>query len=175
MCSRITVEGIFVYDSAHSGRTSESFDIQLAQLHAKDEFELKINVVPIQQQRGVADCGVFAAAICLAVVSGQDPANIRWRQANMRTHLKKCISSSSLTPFPTIQQPKITSQIPSSFMIKIWCICRLPEYAFAHMVECEKCDMWFHKPCTGLPDDDSKLVEFSCPICGEKNHSSISK
>ena len=84
--------------------------------------------------------------------------------SKMRTHLKKCISSSSLTPFPTIQQPKITSQIPSSFMIKIWCICRLPKYAFAHMVECEKCDMWFHKPCAGLPDDDSKLVNFPAPF-----------
>ena len=51
----------------------------------------KVNVVAIQQQRGGADCGVLATAVCLAIATGEDPANVRWRQANMRMHLKQCI------------------------------------------------------------------------------------
>ena len=84
VCSRITKEGIFLYDSYYSGKTSEELDIQLALLYAHQESKLKISVVvPMQQQRGGADCGVFAVAVCLAIASGENPATIRWRQANM--------------------------------------------------------------------------------------------
>ena len=62
--------GIFLYDSYFSGKTSEELDIQLALLYAHHETELKVNIVPMQQQRGGADCGVFAAAVCLAITLG---------------------------------------------------------------------------------------------------------
>ena len=88
VCSRITPDGIFLYDSYFSGKTSEEIDIQLALLYAHNESKLKIYVPAMQQQRGGADCGIFAAAVCLALVSGDDPAKIRWRQSNMRRHLK---------------------------------------------------------------------------------------
>ena len=75
-------------------------DIQLASLYATHEPVLKINVVSVQQQRGGVDCGVFAAAVSLVIASGDDPANIRWRQSNMRAHLRKCIESKSSDRFP---------------------------------------------------------------------------
>ena len=170
VCSRITTEGIFLYDSYYSGRTSEELDIQLSLLYAHQESELKVNVVAIQQQRGGADCGVFATAVCLAIYTGEDPANVRWRQANMRMHLKQCIESEIVTPFPTIRKPnrkacQESEPLMTSFLIELWCVCRLPQYAFQHMVECTKCRRWFHKPCVNLPDDNKKVAKVTCPIC----------
>ena len=174
VCSRITTEGVFLYDSFYSGKTSEELDIQLALLYAHHEAKLKVNVVPIQQQRGGANCGVFAAAVCLSVATGEDPANIRWRQAHMRMHLKQCIESENVTPFPTIRKPnRTTCQEPeslmTSFFIELWCVCKLPQYAFQHMVECSKCERWFHKPCVGLPDNNQKVAKAPCPLCPRDN------
>ena len=73
MCSRKTINEIFLFDSAYSGRSSEELDIQLALLYATNEPVLEENVMPIQKQRGGADCGVFVAAVCLAIASGDDP------------------------------------------------------------------------------------------------------
>ena len=101
VCSRITPDGIFIYDSCYSGKTSEEIDIQLVLLYVHNDSKLRIYVTTMQQQRGGADCGIFAAAACLALVSGADSATISWRQSNMRRHLKKCIETLAL--FPTIQ------------------------------------------------------------------------
>ena len=91
VCSRITAEGIFSYDSYYSGKTSEDLDVQLSLLYAHQVSKIKINVVPMQQQYEGADCGVFALAVCLAIASGEDPATIKWQQGDMRKHLTKCI------------------------------------------------------------------------------------
>ena len=50
-----------------TGRTSEELDVQLALLYGDGTGDLKVTFVPIQQQRGCADCGLFAAAVCLAL------------------------------------------------------------------------------------------------------------
>ena len=171
VCSRLTEEGVFLYDSAFSGRTSEELDIQLALLYANNASSLHVNVVPIQQQRGGSDCGLFAAAVCTVLASGGNPANIRWRQASMQRHLMKCIETENLTPFPTIGrsntqvEPELSSHQTTSLVIEIWCVCKLPQFAYNNMIECSKCQKWFHKPCVGLPDDNSKVVRFPCPIC----------
>ena len=170
MCSRKTINEIYLYDSAYSGRTSEELDIQLALLYATNEPVLEVNVMPIQQQqRGGADCGVFVAAVCLAIASGDDPVKIRWRQSNMRTHLRKCIESESLAPFPTIRVPKpqgiMTVPKADSISIEIWCLCRLPQFAYGNLVECTKCTKWFHKPCVGFIDNTEPILLFFCPVC----------
>ena len=93
----------------------------------------------MQQQRGGADCGVFAAAVCLAIASGADPAIIRWRQANMRIHLSQCIQDENFTPFPTVRKrgsKEVGSIIMEYLLIELWCVCRLPQYAYHNMVEC---------------------------------------
>ena len=166
VCSRITAEGVFLYDSAFSGKTSEELDVQLALLYATNEPELKINVIPIQQQRGVSDCGLFAAAVVFAIISGDDPAKVRWRQVNMRKYLTTCIESGNLQPFPTIRtaKPKSTFHSFVSLTIDIWCVGRLPQFTHDYMTNCEKCEIWFHKPCN-LPDNDDDVIGFPCPVC----------
>ena len=52
----------FLYDSHYTGHASENLDIQLVNLYDHNESEFKVNIVQMEQQRGVAECGLFAAA-----------------------------------------------------------------------------------------------------------------
>ena len=64
MCTSSDAEGnVSLYDSMMTGRTSEELYIQLSLLYGNNCGELNFTVVPIQQQRVVVDCGLFAAAV----------------------------------------------------------------------------------------------------------------
>ena len=109
-----------------TGRISEELDVQLALLYGDGTGDLKVTFAPIQQQRGCADCGLFAAAVCLALAP-VDPATIRWKQNQMRTHLSDCFNNEILTPFPTMEskslRPRMTSKLTPDYTIKLWCVC----------------------------------------------------
>ena len=76
------------------GYQNLKINTQLASLYRR-EFpdDLKINIAPIQQQHGGADCELFAAAVCLTLALGDDPTRVKWRQNRMRDHLKKCFET----------------------------------------------------------------------------------
>ena len=57
-------------------------------------------VEPIQQQQGGCDCGLFAAALCINLAQGGNPAKNIWRQNRMREHLRQCLEAMYLTEFP---------------------------------------------------------------------------
>ena len=81
VCSSIDAEvQVTLYDSLMTGRTSEELDVQLALLYGDCTGDVKVTFAPIQQQRGGADCGLFASAVCLALATGVDPTTIRWKQ-----------------------------------------------------------------------------------------------
>ncbi|KAI6658335.1 hypothetical protein LOD99_11095 [Oopsacas minuta] len=66
VCSSVDVEGnVRVYDSLATGRTSQELEIQLALLYIHSACKLTVAFAPIQQYRGGADCGFFAAAVFL--------------------------------------------------------------------------------------------------------------
>ena len=148
-----------------TGKTSEELDIQLSLLYGDHTGDLKVTFAPIQQQRGDADCGVFAAAVCLALATGVDPVTIRWIQNRMRTHLHECFLSEILTPFPTMERrldrdlrPRLIRNLSSTFTIQLWCVSHLPSFAFRNMVECPKCLNWYHKPCVGFKDTELSVA-----------------
>ena len=70
----------YIVRLAYAGRTSEELDVQLALLYGDSTGDLNVSFSHIQQQRGGADCGLFAAAVCLALATGVDPETIQWRQ-----------------------------------------------------------------------------------------------
>ena len=159
ICSRIdTNQSVFVYDSLFHKHTTEEIDTQLALLYDKDKGNLSVTVVPVQQQRGPSDCGLFAAAVCTALAAGEDTTLLRRRQDKMRAHMIRCLESEIVTPFPTIQSQRLRSKIilnvEHRFVVKLWCYCRLPTYSYKFMLECQQCKGWCHKPCIGLRDTD---------------------
>ena len=80
----------------HLGSSSKELDTQLALLYRRESEDLTIEIGQIQQQRGGADCGIFAAAVCIALAAG--------RQARMRSHLSECIRTEIIKPFPIIER-----------------------------------------------------------------------
>ena len=100
MCSRIDGEGnVSVYDSMFHQRTSEQLDIQLALLYCRESGDLKVTVEPLQQQRGVSDCGVFAITVCIALANGLEPDQMIWRQANGKFHVKSTSHFTTINRF----------------------------------------------------------------------------
>ena len=57
-----------------------------------DESFLKIHKLPVQQQKGVLDCGLFAIAFALEICMGKNPQYILFEQTKMRQHLHSCLS-----------------------------------------------------------------------------------
>ena len=54
---------------------SDSLLLQLAQIYqaAPDVQNMSIRVLPVQQQKGSKDCGLFAVAFATELCSGEDP------------------------------------------------------------------------------------------------------
>lgn len=58
-----------------------------------------IDIVGIKKQEGVKDCGLFAIAIATALLLGEDPATLHFKQSDMRNHLLKCYDTNKLSAF----------------------------------------------------------------------------
>ena len=162
---------VSLYDSMSGGVTSKELDTQLALLYG-GSGDLDVTIAPVQQQLRGSDCGLFAIAFCLALVSNQNPVTVRFRQSTMRSHLSEIFRTEIIKPFPTIhgkQQQKIGTCSTDSVKIALWCVCRLPSYAFNHMVECSRCERWYHKPCVGIPDTKKSVTVFNCHSCKTRN------
>ena len=60
----------------------------------------EIVMMPMQQQDGSTDCGLFAIATMTSLALDEDPSGITHKQVELRHHLLKCISEGKLTYFP---------------------------------------------------------------------------
>ena len=152
------------------GVTSRELDTQLALLYREEHNDLKVTIEPAQQQRGGSDCGLFAIAFCLALASNQDPTTLRYRQSRMRSHLSEIFRTEIIKPFPVIhgkQRNGIITCLKETNTIALWCVCRLPSYAFNQMIECQKCKQWYHKPCAGIPDTKKLVPVYHCHVCNQ--------
>jgi len=53
-------------------------------------------MVPMQLQSGGTDCGVFAIAVMASLALDDDPSELTYQQASLRSHLIKCFVSGQL-------------------------------------------------------------------------------
>jgi hypothetical protein len=89
-------------------------------------------------------------------------------QKLMRRHLFNCFQNGTLSPFPVERK-----RVPATAMketINIHCNCRMPEFSNVDMIECSKCNKWFHNVCinTNIPqvclDSDVPWYCHSCTV-----------
>ena len=113
---------ITLYDSLRNPRRIEQILPQLKVMYMSldnvlDPHQLIAYVVP-QSQGCTADCGLFAAANALLLISGGDPRNVTFCQQKMRQHLYQCLRSQSITQFPVLAVRNVGSlskrKMPSS-------------------------------------------------------------
>ena len=95
-----SVKGVIsIYDSMNSQPT-ELVVKQMKQLFSPDNGTLNYVQRKCHKQIGGNDCGLFAIAYAIDILTGNDPDKIRYDQTRMRHHLIACFKSGKVTPFP---------------------------------------------------------------------------
>lgn len=160
-----------IFDSKWMGKLSSQTEIQVAQIYggtSRASDTLCVEVVPVHQQNGVVDCGVFSVAFATDICHGLDPVAVSYDQRRMRDHLISCLEKKTFQPFPRSQTlVKLNARAFRSF--KVYCSCRLPEHYDDKMIECEKCQDWYHYCCVGLRSGKKKQTRnWFCNFCQPK-------
>ena len=155
---------VSVCDSLSDGSLSDSLSVQLVELYrpAIQNGMLMVTLLPVQQQEGTQDCGLFCIANAYSVAMGKNPRNIDYNQSTMRSHLEECFEKEELSLFPPSPVPVKRSRLRHLF-VKVYCFCKRPE-SYDDMVECEGCSTWFHFKCVGLCSS-SNTDNWKCSTC----------
>jgi len=92
---------IRLFDSL-SGTIDDDFAEQLRVTYRKlfPKKNLTVQVIRVKQQQGCTDCGLYAIAFDVDLAMGCTPSTVKYRQAEMRSHLKKCLQEGTFTRFP---------------------------------------------------------------------------
>lgn len=162
---------ISLYDSMHTVPDDQSSIVaQVCTILNSEDSDVVINVIDVQMQCGMSDCGLFAIAMATDLCYGLDPFRKCYCQDQMRQHLKKCFDQFSITPFPTKPSlQKKRNRVLLSLTVDIFCICRQPERM--PMVECDYCNVWYHDDCINLSSDilaeleKNSDITWFCPSC----------
>ena len=98
--SNIGVE-VKLYDSKASAELPSSLEEQLAAIYQTIAGAgLMVTRVPVQQQEGGVDCGLFSITYALHLLRGDDIKQLCLDQSKMRQHLVDCFEQQQHYPFP---------------------------------------------------------------------------
>ena len=160
---------VLVYDSLYAS-ISTSVQKQIAALLHTSNKEITVNIMEIQMQAGTCDCGLFAIATAMCLLTGNHPGGCLYKQAEMRKHLYECLKNGRMTPFPLLKQRRAGLKVKYTEALPVYCSCRLPEWPGKDMVQCSDYNEWYHVDCLGqtvLPKlclEDSQ-VDWYCDCC----------
>lgn len=155
---------IKVYDSMRTGHVCTSTKEAIAVLLNSTKSYFFLTFPDVQQQQGGFDCGLYSLAFSFSLCAGIDPSTVVYNQTNFRSHLIHCLKQKKISDFPNDVVMKVAGK---SLLrkIKIFCSCRLPNTGDA-MVQCSKCQGWFHWTCIGTDWKDSISTEdWHCMSC----------
>ena len=155
-----------LYDSVSTDSLTPSLEKQMAQIYrpAIRDGQMMVTVVPVQQQKGSTDCGVYSIAAAYNAALGKNLREVTYDPDKMRAHLEKCFESEKFSPFPPANEPVRRCSLKHLF-VQVYCTCSLPESYDSRMIECEVCQKWFHFKCMGLTSVPDTWVCQQC--CGE--------
>ena len=94
-----------IYDSLSSLPLTPAVEQQLLQLYgstmSSGDNGLLVSSVPMQQQRGSCDCGIFTIATAFHIAAGNNIEDVVFDQTKMRSHLVQCFEKKVLSPEET--------------------------------------------------------------------------
>ena len=123
-----------------------------------------VHIPPVQQQIRKSDCGVYAIAFALHAALGDDLKYMEFDQPQMRAHLLQCFRKKELVRFPTVKMCGGRSNHFPYREIELFCTCLMPE-TYGDMVQCDKCEQWYHTGCVGLYTLPSDTELWNCLTC----------
>ena len=152
-----------VMDSV-SSKLNEVTMLQIAKIVNTKKPSFKIVVLPVQQQQGSSDCGLFAISFATAFCNGSNVKSISFNQTKMRSHLLKCFQKRKIEPFPLYLRNISKFCKTCVSIVKVYCTCRLPDFYDETMIQCDSCSRWYHTKCVQI---DGKSVDlWECMECG---------
>ena len=140
---------------------------QIAQLYgsAAKERIIPVTAVPVQQQTGETDCGLFSVAAAVHIASGDIGLTTTFTQETMKHHLLQCFTQQKISPFPAAPSAtKIKRNKVKHLFVTQYCSCAMPESFDTNMIQCDKCAEWFHFKCVGLSKNRNPRT-WSCSTC----------
>ena len=115
---------------------------------------LRLKILPVQQQQGVLDCGLFSIAFAIEVCSHMNPVKSVFNQKLMRKHLIQCLVAGVICPFPQRTDLSPLSELPRPtcrmLNVKLYCHCLMPDNYDPEMILCDRCKKWYHYSCVGI-------------------------
>ena len=155
---------IKVYDSLKNSRleTYDKFHYQVAALLNCQSTSVTVLRPSVNQQRGSADCGLFAIACATAICFGLAPETQNYIQSEMRSNLAKCFMGGQMNLFP-VCPPSLPTAISNHFKIEICFKCRMPKLLGNSLIPCLICNHQYHELC-----DNSATILFICIACSQE-------
>ena len=136
---------IHLYDSVYTSVSDDTFEV-IAQLIRTNKSSFTVSIMNVAKQGGATDCGLYAMATVVCLVTGVDPGTVVYNQAEMRSHLAKTLEAGILTPFPVIKCRRPVDRVVKTMECLVYCSCRLHDTG-EKMVSCDQCDEWFLLSC----------------------------
>ena len=87
---------------------------------------ITVKSLPVQQQTGGVDCGLFPIAFLEFIArTNTNPENVSFDQSKFRNHALLCLKDDKIYPFPVANcHYKIRSAV-KEFKLKLYCECRM--------------------------------------------------
>ena len=167
--SSTTAEEVQIYDSGSPSNIPISTQAAICSIMRPQSRVLNFDVVNVQAQNNLSDCGLFAIAFAVELVHGNDPAVSHFDVANLRRHLEEGINHNHLDPFPTVKKRRVPfgRKIKLTVKAEIYCTCRTVNDVARSMIQCFVCKKWFHHDCESIDTIEStkSTFKFKCSQC----------
>ena len=96
----------------------------------------------------------FSVKLC----QGNDPVEMMFSQIEMRHHLVSCFEKKNFESFPRMKRRNKGARMKNECMTyAVYGFYQYPDIYDAKMIECPKCQEWYHYPCVGLKMESDRL------------------
>ena len=151
-------------DSHASEELDEDLVVQIASIYKCNGNTLQIHQLPVQQQIGAVDCGLFAVAFAVAACELKEAVDLTcFDQSKMRQHLHDCLENRFLDSFPRTSDVNAVSEL-SLAVYQLFCECKMPEFT-DNMLECDVCKRWLFLKCSGFTNEFDVPEWYECKRC----------
>ena len=167
-------EGVFIYDSLCPNTVDMDTKKQICSFMKSKSKVVRFELMNIQMQENLNDCGLYAIACATELVYKRDPCRAHFQANKLRSHLIECLEKAKIVPFPLKRERRIglAGRIRKSVQENVYCCCWIPNYdKKLAMVCCSTCSEWFHLKCIGDSDvSNNPKVKWFCVDCAKLLH-----
>ena len=90
-----------VFDSMRTSTVCNDVREAIASILHTSHHSIQLAFPNITQQNGSCGCELFSLAYTYTAYSGEEPSSLTCNPAKLRKHLKSCIDSGKIKPFPS--------------------------------------------------------------------------